>query len=561
MQRKEDRAVVRSSRISRMLSTLSRGDKLALSKLAGFRALASSLDLAGITFVAMSGSVIFGDLESLPLSLGDFLLIQRENLGGELLVIILMMIGGLLLSARTLLMIRNTKSLVKLVARIQTKATIRITTLFLRRLTFEPKTKSVFQTSAGVSCNELFMPLYHLVVLAGELTLVLVLATAMAAAQPYLFLFLAITGISLGFALTRFLRKGLNLYGSRQTEATSQTMASLGDVYSFRDESEAYDNKTWWENRVAVGRQSWTHSMGQLQALNSYPRYIIEIAVVMFGIFLATYVALTSSIEEQGTVLIVFLLSGFRLASAAIPIQNAANVITSNLAKGELALDILTESLEISSFDSSPSQDSHAPKRSGPEIQISRRSQERISSTLNISPGSLVVLASPSGTGKTTLLRALLLQERNTNDYLFDFRPKKFRVGYLPQDPRLIVGSLFDNVVVGRTIPDSQEKVEELMSFFNLGHLKSSLSGIHTSIPEKRIAGFSGGEKQRLGLARALVDNPELLILDEPTSALDVKNINKLVEKLEGLRGEATIVVASHDESLVEIADHVVRKI
>lgn len=170
--------------------------------------------------------------------------------------------------------------------------------------------------------------------------------------------------------------------------------------------------------------------------------------------------------------------------------------------------------------------------------------------------GRCAAVVGPSGAGKTTLLRLLnRFGEPRSGRILLDATPVaeldvlalRRRVGLVPQKPVLLTDSVGDEVRVGRQV--SAERVGELLT----------RAGLPPSFAERRCAELSGGEAQRVCLARALAVEPEVLLLDEPTSALDgvaTATVGDLVRAHTADGG--TVVLVSHDTVFVaEVADEV----
>jgi ABC-2 type transport system ATP-binding protein len=180
---------------------------------------------------------------------------------------------------------------------------------------------------------------------------------------------------------------------------------------------------------------------------------------------------------------------------------------------------------------------------------------------LTVPAGSIFGLLGPNGAGKTTTIRILagLAQASAGSAVVAGIKvgldvPELHRhIGYLDQDPRFYTWITGRELLtfVGRLHGlDGQElraRVTEMLERTGLG-----------SAAERRIGGYSGGMRQRLGIAQAIIQRPTILFLDEPVSSLDPEGRRDLLELITSLRGEATVVVSTHVLSDVErICDRV----
>jgi ATP-binding cassette subfamily C protein len=127
----------------------------------------------------------------------------------------------------------------------------------------------------------------------------------------------------------------------------------------------------------------------------------------------------------------------------------------------------------------------------------------------------------------------------------------------VPQRPHLVTGSLSQNVSL---LPDDQtdrDWAASCLQSAGLGHFVNAEAGLDLEI-QPDAGQLSGGEIQRLGLARALYRKPKILFLDEATSALDAETESKIAQMLDSLRGELTIVLIAHRLSTVLNSDKIV---
>lgn len=186
--------------------------------------------------------------------------------------------------------------------------------------------------------------------------------------------------------------------------------------------------------------------------------------------------------------------------------------------------------------------------------------------TLNIRAGKITALIGQSGCGKSTLADILLgLTRGDSGSLLVDGTPiteenrRAWRssVASVPQDAFLLNDTIAANLRISNADADD-DALWQCLDRANIGDLIRSLpDGLDTMTGDRGMR-FSGGERQRLALARALLRQPQLLVLDEATSALDWENQNIIAKAIEALRDELTILTIAHRPSLITFADDVI---
>jgi zinc transport system ATP-binding protein len=175
---------------------------------------------------------------------------------------------------------------------------------------------------------------------------------------------------------------------------------------------------------------------------------------------------------------------------------------------------------------------------------------------LRVHGGDFVALLGPNGGGKTTLLKIMLglLKPQRGSVHVFDGPPgeNSHRIGYMPQQISFNQSfpiSVLDVVLMGRLRPGrprSRYSREDRIA------AQKALERVEMwETRSRRIGELSGGQQQRVFIARALVDEPEVLFLDEPTASVDTKHQTDLFDFLKELNETVTIIVVSHDVGIV----------
>lgn len=185
--------------------------------------------------------------------------------------------------------------------------------------------------------------------------------------------------------------------------------------------------------------------------------------------------------------------------------------------------------------------------------------------TLRINPGEAIGISGGNVSGKTTLLYLMMGGLRPTegrvlidgND-LTEFDPVSIRkqIGYLPQEAVLFNGTLLENITMFR--PDREEEALEMARYLGLDNVVAHMPfGYDTKVGEGATDSLPRGIKQRIAIARALVDRPRILLFDEANTAMDGAGDTNLRNLMEQLRGRVTLVLVSCRPSLLKLADRV----
>ncbi|MFC7404878.1 ABC transporter ATP-binding protein [Georgenia alba] len=185
--------------------------------------------------------------------------------------------------------------------------------------------------------------------------------------------------------------------------------------------------------------------------------------------------------------------------------------------------------------------------------------------TFTVSRGETIGVAGPSGAGKSSLIQLLLrlrtpargtVEVNGTDVRAFRREDWQRRVAYVPQTPQLIWGTVAENIRFYRPHL-TQEQLEAAARRAQIHDDIMSWPQGYDTIVGQRASAVSGGQRQRLCLARALADDPEILVLDEPTSALDVRSEALVKGSLHDLKGTITMFLVGHRLSTLSFCDRI----
>ncbi len=186
--------------------------------------------------------------------------------------------------------------------------------------------------------------------------------------------------------------------------------------------------------------------------------------------------------------------------------------------------------------------------------------------SLTLEPNETVALIGRSGSGKTTVTNLLLRTlEPDAGEILFDGIPEKElaldwireQIALVPQDPFLFYGTIADNLRVAKQDATEAELIAATKAAELYDYIRSTPDGFNTKVGDQGMA-LSGGQAQRLAIARAFLKNAPIVVLDEPTSQIDVETETLLNRALARLTASKTVLLIAHRLSTIEQADRII---
>jgi ATP-binding cassette subfamily C protein len=348
------------------------------------------------------------------------------------------------------------------------------------------------------------------------------------------------------------------------------SLETTKDLFAIKRESQLAGISNLWLSKFGRARTEAAIGSGNLLIINGLPRHLVETSLILGLFAFLGGVVVFSDIPSQAVSIGVFMAGALRLVASLIPLQASWNSMISGASVGQGAFEVLLRLNE----STSQTQDTAHHDCEGP-IQLRLEdlsfSYEGVTMVLDgisftAEEGMHTALVGPSGAGKTTVFELSLgfLQATSGSISLNGDNPIKLigrnpgAIGLVPQSPRLISGTLAENVSLLADKETDADWVASCLSKVGLGWMIGA-DGLGTETQLHPDAGqLSGGEIQRIGLARALYRRPKILFLDEATSALDAETESRVSKMLESLKGEVTVLTIAHRISTVKNADKIV---
>ena len=384
------------------------------------------------------------------------------------------------------------------------------------------------------------------------------------------------------FALTYFvlvailIQASLGLLMEKASEQVStSTIASnraVGDLTRVFRELHVLGHRGKFIERIYSARMSAAGSLAKQTYLSGMPRYIVETALLLGVSTFTVFQALTGDLIASATTLGIFLAGGFRLTAAMLPLQSAFLSIRGLIPIARSAhfmLSLPSAENQAKSLEKkdSPGRGPYGVKLKGTSFTYPD-SRERAISNVNlvIQPGQQVALIGPSGSGKSTLAD-LMCGVLTCSEGALHFTdpdgvriadPGQLSIGYVPQQPGMVSGTIAQNVALGvlDEAIDRNSVESALESVGLLSFIRSLPKGIDSDLGTQRDS-LSGGQLQRVGIARALYGNPGLLVLDEATSALDADSERAIQDTLSQIRAKTSVLIIAHRLNTVQHSDNV----
>jgi ATP-binding cassette subfamily C protein len=365
--------------------------------------------------------------------------------------------------------------------------------------------------------------------------------------------------------------------GEKISASSVAANSALSDLTSVFRELSVLGKRHKYIEKIYQARLQAADSGAAQYYLAGIPRYVVEAGLLIGIALFVLFQYLTADVIVAAGTVGVFVFGGFRLTAAILPLQSSILSVKAILPIANTALSILaSQPIEAQEEDIKLNQSVNGAQGSGKpnggvEVELSnvvfsfQDSSKPVLNRINlrIPRGTQAALMGPSGAGKSTLadIMCAVLKPNSGEVRIngvdpFSSNPNLPAISYVPQKPGLVSGTIADNVALGVSTEDVDVKL--VRSALSQAHLIDVIENLPEGINAplgKLLDGLSGGQVQRLGLARALYNNPGLLIMDEATSALDAQSEAEIQKALDGLRGKVTVVLIAHRVNTIQNAD------
>jgi len=363
----------------------------------------------------------------------------------------------------------------------------------------------------------------------------------------------------------------LNTYGILLNQSGSDVIKYTEECINGFKEIKILNKEQFFFNKVKVSTEKYSNSLLQIQKIQMLPKYLIELFLILLVVSFSFFWLVTGNQVND----LIITMSAFGVASVKLfPMfnsslqtlaylrgkKNSVDRLFNNLHNVEIQKKIVTNQIDIKHFEN------FAIKN----FSFIYPNQEKFifkNSFFDLKKKESVGILGNSGEGKSTLVNIFsgLLQIKsgqliinNKNLDTNNIEPLKNFIAYLPQDIFFINGTIKENIALG--IDSKLINDNDIFNALKLSGAYKFVMDLPNNInsPMGELgANFSGGEKQRIGIARAMYFNKEIFIFDEITSSLDSENAKNIKKEILKLNKIKTMIIITHDPQFINFCDKV----
>ncbi len=567
------------TRYGDILSILNTREKRKLKLFVGLQMSLSLLDLLGVALIGIIVAISTSNIRGLsqPALLEKIPIFSTSTFYMQIVLLSLMALFFLI--GRTVLSIVITK---KVFVFFSNKSS-EITTKLLSNIFSKPvnilnrsnTSEYVYLLTRGTETLTMNV-LATSTILVADLSILFVIFIGLLLLDPIVALFSSIIFGILILILGRYLQSSVSRLGAHAAEAIIKSDSYIREAILSYREIIVRNRENFYLSRIDRIRSAYSSTTAKIEILPYISKYVIESVIIVGSMLVAFLELLLYDANKAITMLAIFLAAGSRVAPSILRAQQSLLLIKSGLAKSASTLEALKNlALENNSLPL-PKTALQNKDNFDAKVEISNLNFAYSDSTheivknfsVTIPAGSKVAIIGASGAGKSTLIDLCLglLEPDSGSINISGLAPREAisvypgAVAYVPQEIYLHEGSVRENIALGfepETIDD--EQIWKVLQMAQATNFVSQLSNGLNEVIGENGNNFSGGERQRLGIARALYTNPKLLLLDEATSALDEVTQSLISDALKNFQNnETTLIIAAHRLSTISDADFLI---
>jgi ABC-type multidrug transport system fused ATPase/permease subunit len=539
------------------------------------------LDLLGVLMIGVVGSLAIQGVQSK--SPGGrteqvLTLINLDKLDFQMQVIILSLLATTFLIIKSITTIILNRKILYFLSHRSADLSEKLLSKFLSQPILGVQTTSSqdiqYAAGAGVAAIALGIIGTTATIISDSFLLLLLLG-GLFVVDPLIALSSLLLFSSVGLFMYQLTHKKARYLGSEMARLNVQSQINIQELVTSYREIYIRNRREFYLWRISKLRHQYANVLAEQTFMPNVSKYVLEVSIILGALAMCGMQFVLHDASHAIASMAIFMVAGSRIAPALLRLQQNFVQIRANQGIAISTLQLLNK---VDSFPEilpgnikyKENHESFSPHISIKGVSFKYPAAESFifeNLTLDIPSGSFVAFAGKSGSGKSTLVDLILgVHIPQKGEILISQKQVNFVVsewpgiiGYVPQSIGVIAGSVRENLSLGFEATDFTDR--DYWRVLEIAHLDEFIQtlpgGLDFNIGEFG-SKFSGGQRQRLGIARALLTQPKILVLDEATSALDSETELAISQSIFELKGDVTTLVIAHRLSTIASADRVI---
>jgi ABC-type multidrug transport system fused ATPase/permease subunit len=557
---------------------VSKTDKIKLLSIVLIQTFLSLLDVLGVAITGLVSALAVSGIQSKSSSQGvskiiNFIHIQ--NLSFQTQVGFLSVLAVLVLLLRTLISIYFIRRIYRFFsyksAELSADLIMKVLGQNLLKVREKTTQETLYSVTHGV--DYLMMGTFaNAINLISDFSILIFIIIALVIVDPIIAISTGFMFFFISILINRIVNKRAQFIGNADSSLQIESNSKIVEVLTSYRELFVQSRLFYYSNEIRNLRVKLAKYQAEFTFMPNISKYIMEVTVVIGSLVISGIQFLAQDAAHAVAVLSVFLAASTRIAPAVLRMQQGAISVKSSLGAAKPTLELM-ESLEHISpiLESSDEVDyehhgfvASVEMRDVTVTYPGKTTPALSKVSLVIKPGQIVALVGPSGAGKTTIVDVILgVLPPQSGKVSISGAPSldaierwSGAISYVPQDVMISNGTVRENVTMG--YPENLSWDKQVWEALGIAQLADFVGGLSEKLDSQvgdRGTKISGGQRQRLGIARAMFTKPQLLVLDEATSSLDGETEANISDAIQAMRGSVTVLMIAHRLATVRHAD------
>ena len=403
-----------------------------------------------------------------------------------------------------------------------------------------------------------------LIVLFSEILFSTIIIIGIIIYDASIFIYLSFYTITLYLAFKILFKNKIYNWGIERVALQGKIVKEITESFGAIKELIIYNKEEIFKDRIKELHSSKLKLDVRFATINEIPKFFIELAAVI-GFLLLVMILIFGGVEKSSLLVTLIFFSAllFKGLPSISRIVNSTQQINFYYPTHKLIFN----ELSLLNIKKNPKKEKIEFNRiiDLKKLTFSYEGKTVLNDfSIQIKKGQRLLIFGKSGKGKSTLIDVISgFHDKINGEFTVDgktienFKNWRNKIGYLSQSFFILDDTIKNNIILNDKF--DQYKFDHIVNICELqGVIDMRINGIYDIIGE-RGSMLSGGEKQRIGLARALYSEPEILILDEPTSSLDDETANSFIDSILELDKKLTIIMVTHDKTFSHKFDKIIR--